>query len=149
MVRTLIPWNTAGGQIIDAVRREVDELVGRLQESDGWSDEMSSFAPRTNVAETDKCYEITIDLPGMKAEQFTIELHEGRLSVSGEKMKEEKVDGKTFHRVERHFGKFRRTFNLGQDVDSDQVSAEYKDGVLSVFVPKTAKAQPKKIAVNG
>jgi HSP20 family protein len=142
------PWNTTGGQILDAVRREMDEFVGRIQDPETWTDDVSAFIPRTNVAETDSQYEISLDLPGMKADDFNIELHEGRLTVSGERAKEAKVEGKTFHRVERRTGKFRRTFNLGPDMDVDAVTAEYKDGVLSITIAKTAKAQPKRIHVK-
>ncbi len=99
------------------------------------------------MAETDKQYEITLDLPGMRAEQFNIELHEGRLTVTGERSREEAQEGKTFHRVERFFGKFSRTFTLGQDVDDSGVRAEYRDGVLHVMIPKTEKAQPKRVQV--
>ncbi len=147
MVRYLKPWNGTSGQLFDAFRREVDDLVGRIQDPSSWSDELASFAPRTNVAETDKQYEITLDLPGMKGDQFNIELHEGRLTVSGERTKEEAQEGKTFHRVERYFGKFSRTFNLGQDVDDTGVRAEYREGVLHVMIPKTTKAQPKRVQV--
>lgn len=149
MVRNLNKsWNTTGGQILDAVRREMDELVGRIQDPETWSDEVSAFAPRTNVAETPTAYEISLDLPGMKAEDFSIELHEGRLTISGERLKEEKVEDKTFHRVERHYGKFRRSFTLGPDVDVEAVTADYADGVLLVTIPKTQKAQPKRIQVK-
>ncbi|HEY6563668.1 MAG TPA: Hsp20/alpha crystallin family protein [Pirellulaceae bacterium] len=147
MVRHLIPWSS-GGQLLDVVRREVDDLVGRLQDPNAWSDELASFAPRTNVAETDQHYEISLDLPGMKADDFQIEMHEGRLSISGERAKEDVENGKTYHRIERVYGKFRRSFTLGQDVDAESVSADYHDGVLRVTVPKTAKAQPKRISVK-
>lgn len=148
MVRGLIPRDSTSGRILDAFRREMDELVGRMGDVESWTDEMASFAPRSNIAETDKGYEISVDLPGMKAEDFNIELHEGRLTISGERANESKEEGKTFHRIERTYGKFRRTFNLGQDVDTEDVAAEYNDGVLTVTVPKTARAQPKKIQVT-
>ncbi len=148
MVRQLIPWNTAGGQLLDVFRREMEDLAGRLQDSEGVTDEMASFSPRTNVAETDKSYEISLDLAGMKPDDFKIEMLEGRLSISGERHHEAKEEGKTFHRIERRYGKFSRTFTLGQDVDPEAVAAEYKDGVLHVVVPKTAKAQPKRIQVK-
>ena len=148
MVRYCKPWNATGGQLLDAFRREMDEFVGRIQDPSNWSDELASFAPRTNVAETDKQYEITLDLPGMRPEQFNIELLEGRLTVSGERGREAAQEGKTFHRVERHYGKFSRTFNLGQDVDDGNVRAEYRDGVLQVLIPKTEKAQPKRVQVS-
>ena len=148
MARTLLPWNTRGGNWFDAVRREMDEMVTRLQDADAGGDELSSFSPRTNVAEAEKHYEITLDLPGMKPADFNIELHEGRLSISGERQRESEQGDKTYHRVERYYGKFRRTFVLGQDVDGDGVAAAYKDGVLTVTVPKTTKAQPRKIQVR-
>ena len=141
-------WNTTGGQILDAFCREMDQFVGRMQDSETWTDEVSAFSPRTNVAETPTSYEISLDMPGMKAEDFNIELHEGRLTISGERTREEAVEEKTFHRVERHYGKFRRTFTLGPDVDVDSVSADYSDGVLLVVIPKTEKAQPKRIHVK-
>ena len=147
MTRPIVPWNTRGN-LFDVVRREMDDFVGRLQDPDTWSDEVTSFSPRTNVAETDKHFEIALDLPGMSADVFNIELHEGRLTITGERVKEETGEGKTFHRVERHYGKFRRTFTLGQDVDTEGVTAEYRNGVLTVLVPKTVKAQPRKIEVK-
>ena len=148
MTRSVLPWNARGGHWLDTVRREMDDLVGRLGDPETWSEELASFTPRTNVAETDNGYEITLDLPGMNASDFNLELHEGRLSISGERSREDEKEGKTFHRVERYYGKFRRTFSLGQDVDHDNVQAAYKDGVLTVHVPKTAKAQPTKIQVK-
>jgi len=147
MTRPMIPWNTRGN-LFDVVRREMDDFVGRMQDPDTWSDEVTSFSPRTNVAETDKHYEIALDLPGVTADAFSIELHEGRLSITGERTKEETEEGKTFHRVERHYGKFQRTFTLGQDVHGDGITATYRNGVLTVLVPKTTKAQPKKIEVK-
>ena len=146
MVRQFIPWNGNGGQLLDAFVREMEGLATRIQDDTG--DELTAFSPRTNVAETDQQFEISIDLPGMAADDFAIEVHEGRLSVSGERSREASADGKTFHRVERHFGKFRRTFSLGQDIDTGNIAAEYQDGVLHVRVPKSAKAQPTKIQVR-
>ena len=147
MVRTH-NWNFTGGQLMDAVRREVDEFVGRLQDSDAWTEESNSFAPRTNLVETESGFEITMDLPGMQADDFHVEFHEGRLTVSGERDKEEHVEGNTYHRIERHYGKFHRTFRLGQDIEPDKVTAEYRQGVLRLVVPKCEKAQPKKIEVS-
>jgi HSP20 family protein len=148
MVRTQKTWNMTGGQLMDAVRREVDEFVGRLQDADSCSEEMSSFAPRTNLAETATDFEITMDLPDMTADDFHVEILEGRLTVSGERESESRVEGKTYHRVERHHGKFRRTFNLGNEVEPENVSAEYKNGVLRLLVPKSKKTQPQKIEVR-
>ncbi len=148
MTRNLLPKNTRGGHLFDVVRREMDDFVNRLSDPESWTEESTSFSPRTNVAETETLYEITLDLPGLNPDEFSLEVHEGRLSITGERKREEIKEGKTYHRVERHYGKFRRTFTLGQDVDTDGVTAEYKDGVLTVIVPKMEKDQPKKIHVK-
>lgn len=147
MVRHITPFGNTGMQLFDVFRREMEDLAGRMTEGEDTS-EGATFVPRTNVSETDVAYELTLDLPGMKSEDFNIELHEGRLTVSGERASEETVEGKKLHRVERRFGKFRRTFNLGHDVDSEKVSAEYDAGVLRVVVEKSAKAKPTKIEVK-
>ena len=147
MTQAVIPWNTRGN-LFAVVRREMDDFVGRLHTPDSWGDKVNSFSPRTNVAETDKYYEIDLDLPGMTPDAFNIELHEGQLSITGGRHNEAAEEGKTFHRIERHYGNFRRSFTLAQDVDVDGVTAEYQNGVLTVLVPKTAKALPKKIEVK-
>ena len=85
---------------------------------------------------------------GLDAGDFDIELHEGRLSITGERTTETMEEGQTLRRAERHFGKFQRTFQLGNDVDAEKVSATYNAGVLRVVVEKTALAQPKKIEVK-
>ena len=148
MTRTLLPKSARGGHLFDVVRREMDDFVNRLSDPESWTEEATSFSPRTNVAETEKLYEITLDLPGMNPDEFSLEVHEGRLSIAGERKREEIKEGKTYHRVERHYGKFCRTFRLGLEIDTDQVSAEYKDGILTVIVPKMEKDQPKKIQVK-
>ena len=148
MTRTFLPNSARGGHLFDVVRREMDDFVNRLSDPEAWTEESTSFSPRTNVAETETLYEITLDLPGMNPDEFSLEVHEGRLSITGERKREEIKEGKTYHRVERHYGKFRRTFTLGQDVDTDAVAAEYKDGVLTVIVPKLEKDQPKTIHVK-
>jgi len=153
MVRHIFPLDVvgdAGTQLLDVFRREMEDLAGRLQEVDGavGNGETPSFTPRTNVVETETAFELTLDLPGMKSADFNIELHEGRLSITGERVAEEAVEGRKMLRAERSFGKFVRTFNLGHDVDAEKVSAEYTDGVLQVVVEKTAQAQPTKIVVK-
>ena len=106
------------------------------------------FAPSTNVAETDDGYEISLDMPGMNSDEFDVELKEGQLWITGERRHEEEKEGKTWHRVERTYGKFRRVITLGNDVDVDHVEANYADGVLAIVVPKIPESQAKKITVK-
>ena len=148
MVRDIIHWNSMGGQLLDAFNREMEGLADRLQDPESWNDPAPTFAPRTDVLETDKSFEIDIELPGMKADDFEIEFHEGKLSVSGERVKRVAEEGQTLRRIERQHGKFRRVFSLGTDVDTNNVSANYENGILTVVVPKTPEVMPKKIKVK-
>ena len=148
MVRDIIHWNSMGGQLLDAFNREMEGLADRLQDPDSWNETAPTFAPRTDVLETEKSFELELELPGMKASDFDIEFHEGRLTIAGERIKRVADEGETFRRTERQHGKFRRVFSLGNDIDSENVSATYENGILTVTVPKTAEVQPKKIKVN-
>jgi HSP20 family protein len=148
MVRTLVPWNVPTSRWIDNFREEMSHLMDRFYPTNEGNENFAWFSPRTNVAETEQEFEITLDLPGMKADDFHVEVREGQLWVSGERKEETEEKGKTYHRIERHHGRFQRVFALGSEVDSDKVRAQYKDGVLSVIVPKSEVALPKKIAVK-
>jgi HSP20 family protein len=101
-----------------------------------------------NVAETEERYEVTVELPGMKPEEFQVELKNGQLWISGEKKEEREEKGKTFHRVERRYGEFRRVIPLPTPVEEGRIEAQYKDGVLHVILPKAAEARPKHIEVK-
>lgn len=148
MKRNTCSQGSRSGHLFDVVRREMDDIVSRLSDPDSWSDTTTAFSPRTNVIETEKHYEISMDLPGMTAEDFSLEVHEGRLTISGDRARGEIEEGAKYHRVERHYGKFQRTFSLGQDLDTEGVSAEYANGVLTVIVPKAVKDLPRKIEIK-
>lgn len=131
--------------------RAMQELVERMfNETASNFTRMESFVPRVDVVETDKAYEIHIAVPGMKKEDFKVELTEGRLTVSGErKFQKEEGDKKTYHRVETQYGSFMRSFLLPDDVKADAVSAEYVDGILKLYLPKDEKkAQVARIEVK-
>lgn len=130
--------------LFDDFRRE----FGRFAE--GLFDDAAGalFAPRVNFVETETGYEITADLPGMKPEDVHVEFRDGHLWITGERTDETQEEGKTYHRVERRYGQFRRVVALGNEVDADKVVAKYKDGVLTIDVPKIAAVQPKKIEVK-
>jgi HSP20 family protein len=114
----------------------------------------AQFLPRTNVSETDKEIQVTAELPGVDQKDIEITLTGGDLLIKGEKKSEvdEKKDdkGRTYHRVERSFGSFQRRLALPYDVDPNKVQASFKDGVLTVTLPKPAEAQKsKKIEIAG
>lgn len=149
MATQLIPFNTRHG-LFDDFRKEMDDLMGRFFTGDngGEVSQMANWSPRLNLSETEGQYEISLDLPGVKPDEVNVELRHGDLWITGTRQGESEEQDKTWHRVERYYGQFRRVIRLGDDVDADNVDAEYKDGVLHVTVPKTAEAQAKKITIK-
>jgi HSP20 family protein len=109
---------------------------------------MVEFVPRTDVVETDGAMEVTVELPGMKAEEFKVEIKDNALWITGEKKEEKEEKNKTYHRIERRHGKFERILPMPAYVDAKKVEAAFRDGVLKVTVPKTEAVKPKQIAVK-
>ena len=107
-------------------------------------------APAADVSETDKAYQITAELPGMDEKNIEVKLANGVLTIKGEKQEEKEEKQKDYHMRERSFGSFQRTFQVPDGVDSDKIEASFKNGVLSVTLPKSPEAQKaeKKIAVK-
>ena len=104
--------------------------------------------PPVDVLESKDSYLIRAELPGMKKEDFNLEVKDGTLTLSGERKFEEPANGVEYHRVERVSGKFIRSFSLPQTVKSDEIKANYRDGILEVHVPKADEAKPKQIAIT-
>jgi HSP20 family protein len=101
-----------------------------------------------NIREDADTYSVDADLPGVDEKDVEIKFHEGVLTISGErKSKSEDDDGKVF-RSEISYGKFQRSFNFGNSVDSDKISANFKNGVLEVSLPKKEAKKPKLITLN-
>jgi HSP20 family protein len=155
MVRALVPWDLGSSSLLETTprvfnrfRREMDRLMSDFFGGEETMEITSVFVPQMNVAETDKCYEVTLDLPGMTRDDINVELREGNLFISGHREEEREETGKTFRRIERSAGRFMRTIPVGPNVQPDQINAEYKDGVLKVTLPKSEAAQPKRIEVK-
>lgn len=140
---SLKPFRTG----LDEMRHEMDRMLDRFVPG-GEAQEFLPLRPLCDVAETQDHYEVRLDLPGMKPEDFDIELKQDELWISGERKEETEEKGKAWHRIERRSGRFQRVIPLGHDVDPDHVEAEYQDGVLRITVAKTAEARPRKIEVN-
>ena len=146
MTRTILPWSNWTPVLFEDLGKEMGRFVERFAEGEG---DPRVFVPRINIAETDQSYEVTADLPGMKSEDFHIEFKDGQLWITGERKQAMEEKGKTYHRVERRYGQFRRVIALGTDVDVEHVDATYRDGVLSVHVPKVVAVQPRRVNVKG
>ena len=137
--------------------RELEGLSGRLNRIFDGSmvsklpDEGAIFGdwiPAMDIQETDGEYLLKTDLPAMKREDVKVGITDGVLTVEGERQQEKEEKGKKFHKVERSFGRFVRRVAVPTDVDQLKVNAQFKDGVLSVHLPKSASATPRSVDVK-
>jgi len=106
------------------------------------------WVPRVNIAETDKAFEIKAEIPEVNKEDVKVTVHNGVLTIQGERKLEKEEKGKKFHRVERYYGSFTRSFTLPDNVDETKVTASFKDGMLNLQIQKTEKPKPKAIEVK-
>jgi len=106
------------------------------------------WAPSADISETDKEYLIRVGLPGVKKEDIKVSVSDGSITVEGERKQQKEEKGEKFHRVESFYGSFARRFSLPDNIREESVTSDYKDGVLSVRIPKTEAQKPKQIAVT-
>lgn len=125
--------------------RHLDDLLGQVE---GQEARGPSFAPPVDVTEDEGHYLISFDVPGMKKDDLAIEVDGRTLTVSGERKFEQKADKGKTHFVERRYGSFQRTFTLPEGVKADAVEADYRDGVLTVAIPKAPEAKATKVKIG-
>lgn len=150
----LVRWNPSvpamgwsPSREFDTLRQEIDRVFNTFWPQEAMASSTSMWTPRIDLGETEDEYVLQADLPGMKQEDIDIQFHSGMLLLKGErKLERETHNG--YHRRERTYGAFARSFALGTPVEAEKISATYKDGVLEVHVPKTAAAKPKRIAIQ-
>lgn len=140
--------------------RELEDMSERLNRVFGRSalargeapskDAMMVFdwAPTVDIVETPEDFQVKAELPEVKKEDVKVSVDRGVLRIEGERKQEKEEKGKKFHRVERSYGSFLRTFTLPDNVDESNVQAEFKDGVLNVRLRKTEKPKPRSIDVK-
>lgn len=137
--------------------RELEDIQTRLNRMFGSSNmrlsgeqglAFAEWAPAMDVEETDQEYLVKADLPDVKKDDVNVTIHDGVLTVEGERKQERDEATKRFHKIERAYGKFIRRFSLPSEVEAAKVQAEFKDGVLIVHLPKSAAAAPQAISVK-
>jgi HSP20 family protein len=138
--------------------KEISELHNRLNSLFGAAQSRSAdgkeamtvaeWSPLVDIVEDDKEYLIKAELPELRREDVKVTVENGVLSISGERKYEKEEKGKKFHRVERAYGSFYRSFTVPDDADPEKVGAEFKDGLLSVRLAKSEKAKPRTIDVK-
>jgi HSP20 family protein len=134
---------------LESIREEMQDLISRTfgEEGDLWS--VDRITPSLDLAESNNAVEVRVDIPGMEAKDIDIQVNANVLTVSGERKEEREEKGKTYHRVERRVGVFSRSVTLPCPVKEDAVDAQYKNGILTIKLPKTEEAKARKIAVKG
>jgi HSP20 family protein len=146
----LITWNQL--REMEATQNRFNRFLGEFPNRMG-SGEIHSLAvadwsPEVDISEDDHGYLLKADLPEMKKDDVRVTVEDGILCVSGERKIEKEDQKRKFHRTERSFGNFRRSFTLPEDADSKKVTADFRDGVLKVHLPTTPIARSKAIEVK-
>jgi HSP20 family protein len=156
---TLVRWNpvrdvTAWHPVSDManeflnMQREMDRVSDRFRGGKHEDSENSLFLPAVDISEHAEAYEVKVELPGVNKNDVKITVHNDVLTISGVKKQEGVKIGKNFHRVERSYGSFQRSFTLPSSVKGEKIEAVYNDGVLTVTLPKVEEAKPKEIEVK-
>ena len=127
------------------MNRLFDDFYVQSSES---SDQPAVWGPVVDISENDNEIMVIAELPGLQKEDVKINLQDNVLSLEGEKKQEAEEKGKCFHRVERGYGKFQRSFVLPASVKGNNVKANFKDGILVITLPKTDEAKPKQIDIS-
>ena len=145
MTNTLLPVGWKVGRL-ENVWDDMDRMMGAVLGGD--EGKSVDWAPRLDLSETDAQFELHLDLPGVSEEDLEIEFHEGHLSISGKRDEFSEETDRSWHRVERRRGTFRRVIRLGDEVESERIEAEYTDGVLQIVAPKTEKVLARRITLT-
>ena len=149
-MNTLTRWNQL--RQLEALQHGMGSLFNRspAQWPEGQEEPLAvaEWAPLVDISEDDHEYRIKVELPEVKKEDVKVTAEEGTLTIMGERKFEQEEKGRKYHRVERAYGSFGRSFSLPDDASPVKVSAEFKDGVLTVHLVKDEKAKPQHVEVK-
>jgi HSP20 family protein len=148
-MKTLATWNPF--RELDEVQNRLNTLFGGFPirfPTNGKNLKLPDWSPLVDITEDDHEYLFKADLPEMKKDDVKVTVENGILSISGERKTEKEEKKRKFHRLERYFGSFERTFTVPEDADANKIAAEFRDGVLTVHLPKSPAAKPKPIEVK-
>jgi len=151
---SLVRWNPARELAtwpsdLFGIQREMNKMFDGVFRGTGDEDySFSSWTPAVYIAEHDDEYLVKVELPGVNKDEVKLTLENNILTIRGEKKQEKETKKENYHRVERSYGSFQRSFTLPAAVKSDKIDASYKDGILKVSLPKAEEAKPKQIEVK-
>jgi len=145
----LITWNQLKEmEAQNRFNRFLGEFPNRIGSGEIHSLAVADWSPEVDISEDDHGYLLKADLPEMKKEDVRVTVEDGVLCVFGERKSVKEDQKRKFHRIERSYGNFRRSFTLPEDADSKKVTADFRDGVLKVHLPTTPIARSKAIEVK-
>src|SRR5215467_1700009 len=131
-----------------ALQQQINRLFTEAFDRSSEEGNLTTWAPPVDIYETEHELVVKADLPDIKPEELDIRVENNILTIRGERKFEKKVDEKNYLRVERAYGSFARSFSLANTVNTEAIKADYKDGVLTLSIPKREEAKPKQIKVN-
>ena len=143
-MRALVPWRG-----MDSLRREMERVFDRFLEP-RWDEfeATGTWAPKIDLSETKDAYMVKAEVPGVEQKDLSVSLQDQILTIKGEKHKEKEEKAEKYHRVERSWGEFTRAISLPGAADTEHVNATFKDGVLTITLPKTQAAKGTTIPVK-
>jgi HSP20 family protein len=145
---SIVKWDPI--REMEEVSNRLNRIFRRTPAANEAGQEMltvADWSPTADITESDNAYLIKAEIPGVKKEDVKVTIQDGMLTMQGERKMEKEEKGKKFHRIERSYGSFLRSFRLPDDADENSVKAEFKDGLLNVTVAKTTKAKSQAIKV--
>jgi HSP20 family protein len=154
VIMTLIRWNPSR-DLMD-VEREFGKLFNSFNRRFGFDDgdqnteelENAVWSPLTDISESKDEYLLKMDLPGVTKNDLKLSYEDGELKISGERKQEKEDKESKYHRIERTYGKYFRSFTLPKQIQAENIKAEFKDGQLKVIIPKAEEAKPKELEIK-
>jgi HSP20 family protein len=132
---------------LDSLQDEIQRIFNRTEQS-RQSELFNGWAPALDLYENSEDLVVQAELPGMRREEIEVSLHQGSLIISGERKAEQQHDQITLTRAERPVGRFQRSLRLPKPVEAGKVSAVYRDGILTVTLPKTEESRPRQVQIK-
>jgi HSP20 family protein len=143
----LVKWNPF--RELEYVSNRLNSLFGRMPAGiETGQLSMADWTPSVDISETDAAYLIKAEIPEVGKEDVKVTVQNGMLTISGERKQEKEEKNRKFHRIERCYGSFTRSFRVPEDADANTVKAEFKDGMLNITLPKSEKPAGKSIDVK-
>lgn len=137
------PWNE-----MTRLQRDMNDLFHHRLSGEGEAEIRAGWRPEVDVFEDAERFVLSAELPGLNQDEVDIRVEDKALTLSGERKMEFEEKKENYHRIERTYGRFSRTFSLPETVDSEKILAEYKQGVLRLTIPKKPQVLPKKISIK-